>query len=164
MSNVLSKSALFREMPATFTREQLVVSAAAIKTPDPTSRVEYSVRRDQLADLVTAAMSGHPDIDRLVGKDNMELMGSNHRRYAIFAETLWASFDPQVLVRTVIGMYAGSRAAGFSSAYWPAQFESWLQVLSDQLTPAAFAAISPYFLWLKANHYSFVALTDSLQS
>jgi hypothetical protein len=164
MSNVLSKSALFRETSATFTREQLVVSAASMKTPDPTSRVEYSVRRDQLADLVTAAMSSRPDIDLLIGKDNLKLMESNHRRYAVFAETLWASFDPQVLVRTIIGMYAGSRAAGFSFAYWPAQFESWLGVLNDQLTPEAFAAISPYFLWLKANHHSFIAVTDSLQS
>jgi hypothetical protein len=164
MSNVLSKSALFRETPVTFTREQLVVSAATMKMPNPTSRVEYSIRRDQLADLVTAAISTRPDIELLIGKDNLKLMASNHRRYAVFAETLWASFDPQVLVRTILGMYAGSRAAGFSSAYWPAQLDSWLHVLSDQLTPEAFAAISPYFLWLKANHCSFVALTDSLQS
>jgi hypothetical protein len=164
MRNVLSKSALFRETPVAFTREQLVVSAVNIKVPDPTSRVEYSVRRDQLADLVTAAISCRPDIDFLIGKDNLKLMESNHRRYAVLAETLWSSFDPQVLVRTVIGMYAGSRAAGFSAAYWPAYFESWMQVLSDQLTPESFASICPYFLWLKANHHSFIALTDSLQS
>jgi len=143
------------------TREELLETARGLPPFPAEAAREYRRERETLVAEVNKRLSQRPDLERLVGVGNIAMMRDNHGNHARFVESLLDSYNPEVLVETVLWVFRAYRAHGFRLAYWPAQLNAWAEVLRARLSPESFAAIDPLYQWFIVHVPTFVALTDS---
>jgi hypothetical protein len=74
--------------------------------------------------------------------------------------SLFADFNPTVLVETVLWVFRAYRSHGFQTTYWAANINIWLDMLREELSDETFAAIAPFYNWIIVNIPVFVKLTD----
>lgn len=145
------------------TRDDLIQTASTLKTPPPEAIVEYTALRDRLAAEMNIRLGARPDLDSLIGPGNRRMMEDNHRNHARFMESLFRHYSPQVFVETILWVFRTYRAHDFQLTYWPAQLDTWVEVLRENLSAESFRAIEPFYLWMIVNQPTFAALTDPLK-
>lgn len=145
-------------------RDELIVSAKKLKAPPELALAEFSQKRETLSAKVNAAMSAREDLEKLVGNDGRKMSEDNNRNFPLFMESLFHDYQPEVLVNTVLWVFRTYRSHGFSTIYWPANLDSWMEALKRELNPKTFSAISPFYAWLIVNIPIFTLLTDELLS
>ncbi|MDK2977747.1 MAG: hypothetical protein PWP52_461 [Bacteroidales bacterium] len=110
-------------------------------------------------------MLSHPDINDLVGEDNLDMMKDNHANHVRFMVSIFKNFDPEVLTDTVLWVFRAYRSRRFHSNYWAAQLNSWIEILKKELSEQTFKEIFPYYEWMQVNIPVFVKLsTEDLES
>ncbi len=137
-------------------KEDLFISAEALKQPSAASGKEFEEKSDFLAAEMNKLMGSRTDLVNLVGEGNSAMMYDNHRNHARFMSSLFFQFQPVVLVETVLWVYRAYRAHGFHLTYWPAQLDQWVELLKIQLSPEAFSEIYPFYHWMIINQPGFV--------
>jgi hypothetical protein len=142
------------------TRQELLNEAATLRQPSEDAAAEYARHGQTLAERVSAALSSRPDLLRLVGEGNQEMMRDNHRNHARFMASLFGRYSAEVLVETVLWVFRAYRAHGFALTYWPAQLNSWLEAMREILSPETYAAVAPFYEWLLLRQPAFAALSD----
>lgn len=142
------------------TREELIVLASKLVQPSENAVSEYARHREVMASDINRLMRGRADIDYMVG-GNLSMMEDNHRNHARFMESLLAFYTPEVLVDTVLWVFRAYRAHGFQLTYWPAQLDTWVEVLRNYLSAESFQEIYPFYHWMIVNQATFAALSDS---
>jgi hypothetical protein len=142
-------------------REALLATAKELKQPPPKAAQEFSQKRDQLASMGNQVMGERPDLERLVGHGNQLMAENNNRNFARFMESLFHHYQHMVLVETVLWVFRTYRAHGFTLAYWPANLDSWVNILENELSAESFNTIYPFYNWLITNIPAFSKLTDS---
>jgi hypothetical protein len=140
------------------TRAELLASAARLTAPSPEAATEYASKAMHLAEEINRIMDLRPDVKRLVGEDNIEMMHDNHRNHARFIASLLQAYNPEVLVDTVIWVFRAYLAHGFSLAYWPAQLDTWVELFNLELSEATRREVYPFYHWMIINQAHFVAL------
>lgn len=143
------------------TKDQLLESARQLKQPANTATEEYSSKRGQLVAEIDKIMLSRPDLVNLIGNDNQAMMQDNHQNHAQFMESMFTSFQPEVLVETVIWVFKAYRSHQFHSTYWSAQLNTWQQVLEKGLTPESYKEIQPFYHWMIVNIPVFSKLRDA---
>ena len=141
-------------------KEFLINKAKDLKQPSNKAAEEFASKRDILANKVTIAMKARTDLYKLIGKDNLPMMEDNHRNKAKFMESVFYLHNPEVLVDTVLWVFRAYRSHGFELTYWPAQLDTWVRTLKEELTPTSFSEIYPFYNFLITNQASFVSLSD----
>ncbi len=141
------------------TREELIASARMLHQPSSEAVAEYARHRDAMASEINRLMKSRTDIDYMVG-GNISMMEDNHRNHARFMESLMALYSPEVLVDTVLWVFRAYRAHGFQLTYWPAQLDTWVDVLRSHLSADAFKEIYPFYHWMIVHQAAFVSLSD----
>lgn len=142
-------------------REDLVASANGIMPPEASLLVEFSCNREVMASEVNSLMSSRPDLEHLVGPGGKRMSEDNNRNFPLFMESLMAQFRGEVFVDTVLWAFRAYRRHGFQTLYWPANLSAWMETLKQHLSPEAFKAISPFYVWLITHIPIFVELTDA---
>ena len=142
------------------TREDLIASAGALSPPPAAAAEEFSHKRDELAARVNQTMAQRRDLEKMVGPDGHAMSEDNNRNFPLFMESLFQVFEPEVLVDTVLWVFRTYRAHGFSPIYWPANLDTWVETLRQELPADVFAAIFPFYRWLITHIPAFTALTD----
>lgn len=140
------------------TRAQLLASAARLTAPSQEAATEYESKAMRMAEELNRIMDLRPDVKRLVGEDNLEMMHDNHRNHARFMASLLQAYNPEVLVDTVIWVFRAYLAHGFSLAYWPAQLDTWVDLFNRELTEKTRREVYPFYHWMIINQAHFVAL------
>ena len=82
------------------TREELIAAAEKLTPPPAESLAEYGAAKDKAAAEVTRKLNNRPDIIKLVGPGGVDMMEANHRNHFRFMESLFAAYNPTVLVDT----------------------------------------------------------------
>ena len=144
------------------TREELLASARRLVPPPTFAADEYERKQEGLAAELNRILGAREDLDELIGPHNRAMMEDNHRNHARFIASLLHSFSPEVLVDTVLWVFRAYRCHGFHLTYWPAQLDTWVVVLKRELTPEAYQAIYPFYLWMIVNQPAFATLSDAL--
>jgi hypothetical protein len=144
------------------TKKELQVKAQRLVQPPPEVVKEYSEKRELLAAEMNRIMLGRSDLDTLIGENNREMMEQNHRNHALFMESLFMSYQPVVLVETVLWVFRAYRSHGFNLTYWPAQLDTWLSILKKELSSASFGAIQPFYHWMIINQPVFAELSNPM--
>ena len=144
------------------TKDELVATANKLPHFGVEAAGEYAAKRDILASEINRIMSGRLDLRELIGEGNQSMMEDNHRNHARFIGSLIQDFSSQVLVETVLWVFRAYRSHGFRLTYWPAQLDSWVEVMRNELSPQAFAEIYPLYHWMILNQPAFVSLSDEL--
>lgn len=144
-------------------KANLIESAKKLSQPTDTATAEYSQKMERIAAEVNSLMKARPDLDRLIGPDNVAMMEDNHRNFARFTESLFLEFNPEVLVETVIWAISAYKAHGFKLTYWPAELDKFIEVLRGELSPEAFESIHPIYKWITVNIPICLKLSEEYQ-
>ena len=116
------------------TREELLTTAKELKQPPRDAADEFGAHREQLAAEGNRRMGARPDLERLVGAGNEAMAQDNNRNFARFMESIFRHYQPEVLVETVLWVFRAYRSHGFQTTYWPANLDTWVEMLREQLT------------------------------
>lgn len=133
------------------TKSDLLKTAEQINQVSEVLAKEYSDKRELIVEQMNKKMLKRLDINELVGKNNIEMMKDNHANHARFLESIFYDFNPAVLVDTVLWVFRAYRSRNFSSTYWAAQLNSWLEIYKENLSDNCYNAIYPYYQWMQIN-------------
>jgi len=142
------------------TREELIADAARLKQPSVEAATAFSEKRDLLAAAVNRAMAKRPDLEKLVGPTGRLMSEDNNRNFALFMESLWQGYRPEILVDTALWAFRTYRCHGFAPIYWPANLDTWREHLRAELSVSACTEIDPFYNWLIIHIPFFTALSD----
>lgn len=142
------------------TKNELIASAAELEQPSSETAATYGRKREFMAKEVTRILAERPDIDRLVGEGNLPMMADNHKNHALFMESLFLSYSPDVFTETVLWVFRAYRSHGFRLTYWPAQLNAWLEVIGSEFTDKELKELAPFYEWMLVNQASFAALSE----
>ena len=143
------------------TRDDLVIEARNIEPPSPSCAKELADLSEIITADVNKAMTDRPDLEKLIGPGNLDMMKDNHANHARFMASLCRNFNPEVLVDTVIWVFKAYRAHGFLLTYWPAQLNCWIKALNRHLSPESFEQINPVYQFMIVSQAAFVRLSDA---
>ena len=142
-------------------QEHLLESAYRIIPPTAAATAEFKAKSEVMAAELSRAMLARPDVDRLIGSGNREMLENNSRNMLRFMGSLFLSFEPVVLVETALWVFRAYRSHGFQISYWPANLDTTVELLREQLSPESFASVYPAFEWLIVHNPAFVELSDA---
>lgn len=132
-------------------KDDLLKSAKKLQQVDAKFAAEFSSKRDVLVDLMNKKMLSRADLFEMVGKQNVEMMKDNHANHARFLESIFHQYSAEVLVDTVLWVFRAYRSRNFSSTYWAAQLNTWIEIYKTELSPECYQAIYPYYNWMQIN-------------
>lgn len=141
-------------------RSDLITTATQLKPVSWTSVEEFSSKREALVALINQKMENRPDLIDMVGAGNVDMMKDNHANHARFMESIFAQHSPEVLVDTVLWVFRAYRSRNFSSTYWAAQLNAWIEIYKKELSPACFKEIYPFYNWMQINIPTFNRLAE----
>ncbi|MBF0430353.1 MAG: hypothetical protein HQK83_03685 [Fibrobacteria bacterium] len=145
-------------------KENLIKSAKALSVPGQKAASEYLSKHSVLVAGVNKILSDREDLLQLIGEGNVGMMLDNHNNHALFLESLFTKYEPEVLVETVTWVFSAYRNHGFHDTYWAAQLNAWLKVLEAELTKESFTEIKPFYDWLIINIPAFATLCKTSNS
>lgn len=143
--------------------EHLIASAKRLKQPSEESTTIFYEKIDEIAEELNQVMNERPDIERLIGHDNTEMMENNSRNYLRFMGAIFHSYDPTVLVQTSLWAFRAYRSHGFFVEYWPANLDNTVVILKKKLPDSVYKEVYPFFEWLIVNIPAFVDITDKMK-
>jgi hypothetical protein len=143
------------------TKEQLIESAQLLQQPPKAAANEFEQAKDRLASILNERMIKRPDLAQLIGQGNQAMMEDNSRNMTLFMGSLFRLYVPETLVDTALWVFRAYRAHGFKVTYWPANLETYVEILREELTAETYAAIAPFFEWLIDNIPAFKELSDA---
>jgi len=135
-------------------------SASHLKQVSKKSAVEYTEKLDYLVAMINAVMLQRKDVKALVGESNLDMMKDNHANHARFMSSIFTNYNPEVLIDTVLWVFRAYRSHGFSTNYWAAQLNVWIELLKKELSKESYEEIFPYYKWMQTNIPLFVQLSD----
>jgi hypothetical protein len=142
-------------------REYLIKSAEKLQQVSKESAAEFSTKRDALVVLMNQKMEARPDLVDMVGEGNVEMMKDNHANHARFLESIFNQHSPEVLTDTVLWVFRAYRSRNFSSTYWAAQLNNWIEIYKKELSPKCYSEIYPYYNWMQINIPVFNQLAEN---
>jgi hypothetical protein len=135
-------------------------TAGRLVQPSAASAAEFASKQDALAAELNRRMLARPDVDRLIGAANRPMMENNSRNFVRFMTALFQGYEPAVLIETAQWVFRAYRAHGFQTSYWPANLDTAVAILREQLSAQAFAECYPFFAWLIVHIPDFVRSSD----
>jgi hypothetical protein len=141
------------------TKERLIRTAGEIPPASSEAVAEYERNRDRLVAEVNRRMETRPDLEGLVGRENLDMMRDNHANHGRFVRTILKDFDPEVLVETVLWVFRAYRSRGFSDSYWAAQLNEWMAAMNAILSTESAAQIQPLYDWFIVHIPAFTFLS-----
>ncbi len=143
------------------TKDELIISAKKLAQPASKTAEEYSEKRNHLVAQINQIMMARKDLKQLVGEGNEQMMEDNHSNHVQFMETVFQSYNPEVLVEMVLWVFRAYRSHGFQLTYWAAQLNAWTQILQEKLSPDAAQEILPFYQWMTVHIPIFTQLSES---
>ena len=132
-------------------RSYLITTAKKLKQVSVKSATEYSSKKEALVASMNQQMENRPDLLNMVGAGNVEMMKDNHANHARFLESIFNQHSPEILTDTVLWVFRAYRSRNFSSTYWAAQLNTWIEIYKKELSPECFQEIYPYYNWMQIN-------------
>jgi hypothetical protein len=138
----------------------LLQAAQQLRQPSAPAAAEFEASRDGLAEELNRRMSARPDLEKLIGPENLAMMRDNSRNFCRFMGAMFHAYEPEVLAQTALWVFRAYRSHGFKTTYWPANLDTFVEITRDRLAPSTFDEIYPFFQWLIVNVPTFVKISD----
>jgi hypothetical protein len=143
-------------------RKTLIKTASLLIQVSKESADEYSKNRENLINRMNEKMENRPDLNELVGVQNIEMMKDNHANHVRFMESIFYQHDAEVLVDTVLWVFRAYRSRNFSATYWSAQLNGWIEIMKEELADSTYREIYPYYNWMLINIPVFNSLAEKI--
>ena len=141
-------------------KNYLLETAMQLKQASAKTAEEYHQNAEKLITEMNSLMLERPDIESLVGTNNINMMKDNHSNHVRFIASILKNYNHDVLVDTVLWVFRAYRSHGFTTNYWAAQLNLWISIIKKILTPESFVEVYPYYEWMQVNIPLFVKLSD----
>ncbi len=141
-------------------KKDLIDSAQKLKQVSNSSASDYTGKSEILVSKMNSLMSQRKDIMEIVGENNLDMMRDNHSNHARFMASIFNQYSPEVLVETILWVFRAYRSRGFTTNYWAAQLNLWIEIIRQNLSTEAISEIIPYYEWMQVNIPLFVKLSD----
>jgi hypothetical protein len=141
-------------------KNYLLETAMQLKQVSVKAAEEYYQNTEKLITEMNTLMLERPDIESLVGTNNINMMKDNHSNHVRFIASILNNYNHDVLVDTVLWVFRAYRSHGFTTNYWAAQLNTWIIVIKEALTPESFVEVYPYYEWMQVNIPLFVKVSD----
>ncbi|SDX85389.1 hypothetical protein SAMN05444411_110105 [Lutibacter oricola] len=141
-------------------KNYLLETANNLKQVSNSSSKEYELKAELLIAEMNKLMLNRNDLEKLVGKDNFEMMQENHSNHVRFIASILANYNSEVLVETILWVFRAYRSHGFSTNYWSAQLNAWMKILLNHLSQESYNEIFPLYEWMQINIPVFVKVSD----
>ena len=141
-------------------RDDLIRSARELVQPQADAAEEFQQKMDALAAELNRQMLQRPDLERLIGPNNQEMMQDNSRNFCRFMSSQFHAYEPVALVETALWVFRAYRAHGFQVTYWPAYIDTFTEIAQARLSGEAFGQIFPFLEWLILQIPALVAISD----
>lgn len=138
----------------------LLETAQQLKQVSVKTAEEYHQNAEQLIAKMNTLMIERPDIEDLVGANNINMMKDNHANHVRFIASILKNYNADVLVDTVLWVFRAYRSHGFTTNYWAAQLNTWMTIIKEVLSPESFVEVYPYYEWMQINIPLFVKVSD----
>ncbi len=110
----------------------------------------YNSSPKMIVDL-NIKMLVRPDLERLIGKDNKDMMVQNHQNQFRFMQSVMTMYKANVFVETLTWVFHTYRSHGFTEAYWPAMLNTLFGVMEAHLDEAAYKEVYPFYHFILIN-------------
>ncbi len=131
------------------TKHELAALLSSITPPDATAAHQFSERREHIVEQVDDLLLSRPDLDVLIGAFNRPQMHRNHRNHGLFMAALFADYDADRLLATMLWVLPAYQAHGFRPDYWDVQLAAWQKTLAEVLDPDIWQQIAPIYAWMR---------------
>jgi hypothetical protein len=138
----------------------LIATAKKLRQPSAVVAAEFEAARDGLTVELNRRMSARPDLEKLIGPDNLAMMQDNSRNFCRFMGSMFLAYEPEVLAQTALWVFRAYRSHGFHTTYWPANLDTFVELARERLAPPVFAETYPFFQWLIVSIPTFVKISD----
>lgn len=142
------------------TKTELLQTAQQLRQVDARVASEYEQKAEQLNAKINQLMLERADIKELVGEINISMMKDNHANHVRFIASILRNHNPEILVDTVLWVFRAYRSRGFSSNYWAAQLNTWIEIIKEELSTETYHQVFPLYEWMQVNIPTFVKLSD----
>ncbi|WP_298842869.1 hypothetical protein [Clostridium sp.] len=145
-----------------FIKNKLVINAKKLVKVSDTSINEYIDKTDLLAAKMNEVMIKREDILELIGGDkNIRMMKDNYKNHLRFVGSIMLTPNADTLVDTFLWEFHAYMSRGFTSNYWAAQINTWIELLKENLSKKAFMEILSIYNYLSVNIPEFVIITEN---
>lgn len=142
-------------------KDALIKSADKITKVSAASLKEYQDKMELLNVKMNEVMLKRDDIlDLIGGQKNVAMMKDNHSNHLRFVASILETPDSETLVDTVLWVFRAYMSRDFSSNYWAAQINTWIQVLKENVSETAFIEILSIYNWFSVNIPQFTIAAD----
>ncbi|MCF8297342.1 MAG: hypothetical protein K9J13_07375 [Saprospiraceae bacterium] len=141
-------------------KEYLLKTAKQLNQVSPETAEEYNNKSDELVLKMNEIMMSRPDINSLVGEQNLSMMKDNHANHVRFISSVLKNFNAEILVETISWVFRAYRSHGFKTNYWAALLNSCISAIKDVLTSKAYKEVLVYYEWMQINIPVFVEVSD----
>jgi hypothetical protein len=138
----------------------LVETAHQLRQPSAAATAEFEASRDSLAEELNRQMAARPDLEKLIGTGNLPMMLDNSRNFCRFMGTMFLAYEPEVLAQTALWVFRAYRSHGFRTTYWPANLDTFVEIVRVRLAATTFDELYPFYQWLIVNIPTFVKISD----
>jgi len=142
------------------TKSALLQTAQLLIQPRKAMADEYASKRELLVNLLNKKMLERLDLNDMVGENNVEMMKDNHANHARFLESVFYSYNPEVLVDTVLWVFRAYRSRNFRSTYWASQLNAWVEIYKENLSENCYKEVYPFYNWMQINIPTFTTLAE----
>lgn len=146
------------------TKERLIESAEKLIQPGDQAAIQFEENYAAIAAELNNRMRGRPDVKRLIGPDNIQMMENNSRNLCRFLASLFRHYEPNVLVETALWAVRTYRGHGFTVAYWPANLDTLAEILKERCDDQIYDELYPFINWLIIHIPLFVEIDDEINS
>lgn len=142
-------------------KEKLINSAKKIVVLSEGAIIEFDSKLDELIFQMNQRMLERDDILELIGGEkNISMMKDNHDNHIRFIRSILEEPDAETLVDTVLWVFRAYMSRGFNTNYWSAQINTWIHVMTEQLSAKTMAEVIVIYNWLSVNIAHFTIASD----
>ncbi len=141
-------------------RNELIESASMLGPFNQEAVLEYTEKIDRLVVIMNETMASRPDVNELIGDNNLSMMKDNHANHARFIASVMQNFNSEVLVDTILWVFRAYRSRSFHSSYWAAQLNTWMTIFEKEFTRETYDEVRRLYRWMQVNIPSFVICSD----
>jgi hypothetical protein len=141
-------------------KDFLLKTAKQLKQVSVKTAEDYYQNGEKLIARGNALMLERPDIDSLVGINNINMLKDNNANHVRFIASIFKNFNHEIFVDTVLWVFRAYRSHGFTTNYFAAQLNTWIIVIKEVLPSESFVEAFPYYEWMQINIPLFVKVSD----
>ncbi len=141
-------------------RDYLIETAGSIAPVSESAAEAYEKKIEIMTSEINESFLARNDLNELINEANIEMMKDNHHNHARFIHSLLVHYSPEVFVDTILWVFKAYRSHGFSSIYWAAQLNSWIELIKKHLDPESYNQIAPLYYWMQINIPVFTMISN----